>query len=31
MEKFIEDMTKSLENIGATNISFNTHEIKKTF
>ena len=26
MDKFIEDMTKSLENIGATNISFNTHE-----
>lgn len=31
MEKFIEDMTKSLENIGATNISFNTHEMKKHF
>lgn len=31
MEKFIEDITKSLENIGATNISFNTHEMKKHF
>ena len=31
MDKFIEDMTKSLENIGATNISFNTHEMKKYF
>ena len=31
MENFIEDITKSLENIGATNISFNTNEMKKHF
>ena len=31
MENFIEDMKKSLENIGATNISFNTNEMKKHF
>ena len=31
MEKFIKDITKSLENIGATNINFNTHEMEKHF